>query len=58
MVRYDMRRSYDGWALIDTSSGEVARVNGVPQTDLPLEDADDLADLLNLIDREKPGWLS
>ena len=46
-VRYDMRRESDGWTVYDIVTGLPAAVNGERLTGLPLEDADDLADLLN-----------
>jgi hypothetical protein len=48
-VRYDMRPESDGWTVYDTITGLPAAVNGEHLTGLPLEDADDLADLLNLL---------
>lgn len=46
-VRYDMRPETDGWTVYDINTGLPAAVNGERLTRLPLEDADDLADLLN-----------
>jgi hypothetical protein len=46
-VRYDMRPESDGWTVYDIVTGLPASVNSVSLTRLPLEDADDLADLLN-----------
>ena len=46
-VRYDMRPEGDGWTVYDLTTGLPASVNGKSLTGLPLEDADDLADLLN-----------
>jgi hypothetical protein len=42
----------DLWAVIDTVTHRPALVNDVPQTDLDLDDADDLTDLLNRLDQE------
>jgi len=42
----------DMWAVIDTVTHRPALVNDVPQIDLGLDDADDLTDLLNRLDRE------
>jgi hypothetical protein len=42
----------DLWAVIDSITRKPALVNGVPQTNLDLDDADDLTDLLNRLDRE------
>lgn len=51
-IRYDMQQDQDqrGWTVVDRFTGWPAEVNGVAQTGLPLEDADDLVDLLNLQD--------
>jgi hypothetical protein len=42
----------DLWAVIDSVTSKPALVNDVPQIDLDLDDADDLTDLLNRLDRE------
>ena len=42
----------DLWAVIDSVTHRPALVNDVPQIDLELDDADDLTDLLNRLDRE------
>ena len=52
-VTYDMRPDDDGWTVYNTVTLEPARVNGVPQTGLEMEKADDLVDLLNLLERQK-----
>jgi hypothetical protein len=46
IARYDIRPEGNGWTVYDTLTGLPAAVNDVPQVGLPLEDADDLADLL------------
>ena len=53
-MRYTMEKlpGRDLWAVIDTVTHRPALVNDVPQTDLDLDDADDLADLLNRLDQE------
>jgi hypothetical protein len=53
-VRYAMEKvpGHDMWAVIDTVTQRPALVNDVPQIDLGLDDADDLTDLLNRLDRE------
>jgi hypothetical protein len=53
-MRYTMEKlaSGDLWAVVDSVTRRPALVNDVPQTDLDLDDADDLADLLNRLDRE------
>ena len=50
---FDMRQDDEGWTVYDIATGEPARVNGVAQTGLGIEVADDLVDLLNLLAREK-----
>lgn len=49
---YDVERREDGWAVVDAATREVAVVNGIRQTRKDIEDADDLVDLLNLMERE------
>lgn len=52
-VRYEVRRDLagPGWTVYDVSTGEPAEWKGVQQVGLSAEDADDLADLLNHLDR-------
>jgi hypothetical protein len=52
-ARYDIKREDDGWAVYDTTTGLPAEVNNVVQVGLSLEDADDLADLLNHLHAEQ-----
>jgi hypothetical protein len=52
-ARYDIRSETNGWTVYDTRTGSPAMVNHVTQTGLPLEDADDLADLLNHLQSER-----
>jgi len=42
----------DLWAVNDSVTRKPALVNDVPQIELDLDDADDLTDLLNKLDRE------
>ena len=53
MGRYDIRPASEGWTVYDTETGLPAGVNDVPQVRLSLEDADDLADLLNRLHAEQ-----
>jgi hypothetical protein len=46
-ARYNMREEPDGWTVFDVWTGWPAVVAGVTQTELDMEDADDLVDLLN-----------
>jgi hypothetical protein len=52
-ARYDIRPAPEGWTVYDTATGLPAAVNDVPQVRLSLEDADDLADLLNRLHTER-----
>ena len=57
-MRYEMRMLDNGWAVWDTETNAPASVGGRWQTSLDMEVADDLADLLNSMDRrskEKPA---
>ena len=56
-MRYAMEKlpGRDLWAVIDSVTRKPALVNDVPQIDLDLDDADDLTDLLNKLDREASG---
>jgi hypothetical protein len=46
VARYTIELDRIGWSVIDAESGQPAVVFDTPQTGLPLEDADDLADAL------------
>jgi hypothetical protein len=49
--RYDMRKENDGsWTVFDIFTGLPAKVKGVLQDGLDMEQADDLVDLLNYLD--------
>jgi hypothetical protein len=52
-ARYDIKPEGDSWSVYDTTTGLPAEVNDVVQVGLSLEDADDLADLLNRLDAEQ-----
>lgn len=51
---YDIEKRDDGWAVVSVDTGETALVNGVLQCSMSLDDADDLADLLNGIEADRP----
>jgi hypothetical protein len=53
-MRYVMEKipGRDLWAVIDSATHMPALVNDVPHIDLDLDDAHDLTDLLNRLDRE------
>lgn len=46
-VPYDIRKEEAGWTVFEVETGHPAIVNDYLQVGLSLEDADDLADLLN-----------
>jgi hypothetical protein len=52
-MRYEMRKLASGWAAWDTISNAPAIFGNCWQVALPLEDADDLTDLLNQLDDEQ-----
>ena len=51
-MRYELRKLGNGWAVWDTTTNAPAIVEGRWQTDMLLDDADDLTDLLNRLDAE------
>lgn len=53
--RYEIRKGEGGWTVIDGETGGPVEIDGFVQIGLPLEDADDLADALNALDREQRG---
>lgn len=55
---YDIEEREGGFAVVSADTGEVALVDGVPQTGLDVQDADDLVDLLNLLESQKPARLN
>ena len=55
---YDIEERDGGYAVVHADTGEVALVDGVPQTGLDVQDADDLVDLLNLMESQKPARLN
>ncbi|MEJ5079778.1 MULTISPECIES: hypothetical protein [unclassified Ochrobactrum] len=55
-TRYDMKQMPDGtWAVIDIFTGLAVKVNETYITDLDIQEADDMVDLLNSLyaDRRK-----
>jgi hypothetical protein len=46
-TRYDIRPDLNGWTVFDTETSTPIVVNGILQVGLSLDDADDLADLLD-----------
>jgi hypothetical protein len=54
--RYDLRRKPDGtWTVFDVFAGLPVVEDGVPLVDMPMEEADDLLDLLNSRDKKRRG---
>lgn len=53
MVRYDLRRDDEGWTVHDIWTGWPAVVKGAEQVGLDIEVADDLVDLLNLLNERR-----
>jgi hypothetical protein len=47
VARYTMRKEPEGWTVCDVWTGWPAVIAGVPQTEMELDDADDLVDFLN-----------
>jgi hypothetical protein len=52
-ARYDIQTDPSGWTVYDINTGLPAEVKGVVQIGLSMEDADDLADLLNRLHTEQ-----
>ena len=50
--RNELRKLDNGWCAWDTQTNTPASVRGRWQTDMAMEDADDMTDLLNTLDRE------
>lgn len=52
--RYDMREMPDGsWCVFDVFTGLIAKVNDAYITDLDIQEADDMVDLLNQLYAER-----
>jgi hypothetical protein len=45
--RFDLREDPDGWTVFDLFTGWPAVVSGVAQTGLDIQDADEMAELLD-----------
>lgn len=45
--RFDLREDPDGWTVFDLFTGWPAMVSGVAQTGLDIQDADEMAELLD-----------
>ncbi len=54
--RYDIEKTPEGtWDIIDVFTGLPVVEMGVPLIDMPIEEADDLVNLLNCRDGERWG---
>lgn len=49
---YDARPDPDGWTVYEIATGQPAEVNGTALIALSAEEADDLIDLLNQLERQ------
>jgi hypothetical protein len=45
--RYDIREDREGWTVFDLFTGEPVVISDLPQTGLDIQDADELAELLD-----------
>jgi hypothetical protein len=52
-ARFDMRRDDEGYTVFDIWTGWPALVKGVEQVGLDIEVADDLVDLLNILNERR-----
>lgn len=57
-ARYYVKQDTNGWTVYDTTTDLPAEVNGFIQSGLPIDDADDLSDLLNRLEFEQSAILS
>jgi hypothetical protein len=57
-TRYNIKSDATGWTVYDISTGLPAEINGAIQIGLTVEDADDLADLLNRLHVEESAAAS
>ena len=48
--RYELRKLAKGWAVWDTKTNSPAIVEGRWQTDMEMDSADDMTDLLNRLE--------
>ncbi|TGQ46688.1 hypothetical protein [Mesorhizobium sp. M00.F.Ca.ET.216.01.1.1] len=54
--RYGIRKTPEGsWDVIDVFTGLPVTEDGVPLIDMPVEEADELVELLNYRDRRQRG---
>ncbi len=48
IARYDIREEDDGWTVFDAFTGQAVVVEGIVQARLDIQEADHLADWLNV----------
>jgi hypothetical protein len=58
MARYDVERRHGMYVVVDVETGLIAKVNDRWLEGLSVEDADDMADLLNREEANRPAQLS
>lgn len=52
--RFDMRREDDGtWTVLDGMTGQQVVAAGLAMVGMSVDDADDMVDLLNRLDRDR-----
>jgi hypothetical protein len=51
-MRFDLRKLPTGWCVWDKATNAPAEVEGRRQTGMEMDDADDMTDLLNVLDRQ------
>jgi hypothetical protein len=51
-ARYDIKQDHAGWTVYDIFMGQPVLVHNVPQIGLDFDDADDLADVLSVIENK------
>ncbi|MCJ2132433.1 hypothetical protein [Methylobacterium sp. E-045] len=55
VIRYDIRPDHGGWTVYNIATGEPSLVRGIRQVVMLLDEANDLADALNAMERKEPG---
>jgi hypothetical protein len=56
--RYDLREELDGsWTVFDIFTGVAAEIFDEPMIGLAIDEADDVIEILNHVDRERVRWI-
>jgi hypothetical protein len=55
IVRYDIRPTATGWTVVDTTTGDPAKVDDFAAEALSEDEAGEIADLLNTLDFLRRG---